>query len=214
MIDKTELSNKIFEAASTMLSDIQSMSEEELRDNLRYFSEKCKSVAERILEVFITKTKRRYTEGEFAISDPEVLAKFVDFSTGYQEQMLNWIKKHPLEVKEEVFSLPQKPSADNETKQVQPKTIFFGGTIVSVGLFIFTNIRIALGAELLSVILAKVQEVRIRKSAEQKAIAKKHYLQAIEDKKNRLVNGMIDELGKWLDLGEEESNKILASFNL
>lgn len=214
MIDKVELDNRVREAANLYLSNIQHMSESELKDNLRYFAEKSKKIAEDILEQFVFAEVAKYTDGPFAIKDSEVLGSFINFNSGYQHQMLEWIESHPLEVKEEEFKLPQNPSSDEETKLIQPKTIFIGGTIISVGLFIFTNIWIALGAELLSVILAKVQEVRIRKSAEQREIAKRHYFKAIEDKKNRLINGMIDELGKWLDLGVDKSNAILASFNL
>ena len=45
-------------------------------------------------------------------------------------------------------------------------------------------------------------------------IEQKQYETAIKAKKDKLINGMIDELEKWLDLGEEASNDILASFNI
>ena len=214
MIDKVELNNRIHEAAKLYLADIQQMSEKELKDNLRYFAEKCKGIAEGILENHVFANFTKYSEGPFAISDTETLSMFCDFKTGYQQQMLNWIAEHPLEVKEEVFELPQRPEDAIKNAPLSPAAILIGGTIVSVGLFIFTNIWIFIGAELLSVLLAKIQSNRVRKSDEQRKMAMEHYAVAIENKKNELVNGMIVELEKWLDIGEEESRRISSSYNL
>lgn len=50
MIDKTMLNKKIREAADLLLRDIQLMGPDELNENLRYFAEKAKNVAEGILE--------------------------------------------------------------------------------------------------------------------------------------------------------------------
>lgn len=214
MTDKNKLNTEVHEAAQMYLSDINQMSESELRDNLEYFAEKCKKIAEGILEQYVFTNVSKYTEGDFPIQDVEILGRFVDFQTGYQAQMLQWIESHPLEVKEETFEFPTKPSERNNEQFIAPKTIFIGGTVIAVGLFIFTNIWIVLGAELLAVLLAKAQSMRIQKSAAQRKMELEHYATTLQDKKNELINGMLVELEKWLDQGEEKSKEILSSYKL
>lgn len=214
MIDKTKLNTEVREAAQMYLSDINWMSENELRDNLEYFAEKCKKIAEGILEQFVFTNVSKYTEGDFPIQDMEILGQFVDFQTGYQAQMLKWIESHPLEVKKEAFEFPSKPVEKNDAQYIAPKSIFIGGTVIAVGLFIFTNIWIALGAELLAVLLAKVQSMRIQKSSVQRKMELEHYATALQDKKNELINGMLVELEKWLDQGEKKSKEILSTYKL
>lgn len=214
MINKVELHNLVQEAAKLYLVELQNMTESELKDNLQYFAEKCKKIAEGILEQYVFANVNKYTEGPFAISDSDVFGKFCDFTTGYQQQMLNWVAEHSLEVKEETFEFPQKPESEEKCSPISPKTILTGGTIVSIGLFIFTNVWIFLGAELLTIILAKIQSVRIQNNEIRRKEAMEHYAIALENKTNELVNGMINELDKWLDLGEKMSNKILTTFNL
>lgn len=214
MTDKNKLNTEVHEAAQMYLSDINQMSESELRDNLEYFAEKCKKIAEEILEQYVFTNVSQYTEGDFPIQDVEILGRFVDFQTGYQAQMLQWIESHPLEVKEETFEFPTKPSERNNEQFIASKTIFIGGTVIAVGLFIFTNIWIVLGAELLAVLLAKAQSMRIQKSAAQRKMELEHYATALQDKKNELINGMLVELEKWLDQGEEKSKMILSTYKL
>ena len=117
-------------------------------------------------------------------------------------------------MKEETFEFPAKPSEKVNEQFVAPKTIFIGGTVIAVGLFIFTNIWIALGAELLAVLLAKAQSMRIQKSAAQRKMELEHYATALQNKRNELINGMLVELEKWLDQGEEKSKEILSTYKL
>lgn len=214
MIDKTELSIKIHEAANTYLADIQLMSEEELKDNLRLFAERCKSIAERILEVYIADTKNHYSEGEFAIEDPVTLGKFVDFSSGYQQQMLDWIKDNSLKVEELKFEWPKTKQLDNIVISPTPETIAISGTVIAIGLFVFTNIWIALAAEIITCLTALIQKKRISKSEKQVVFEQKRYEQEIIAKKNQLITGIISDLDKWLDNGEEASNNILKEYNI
>ena len=186
----------------------------ELKEHLKYFAEKCTKIAEGIIESFVFNNVEKYTEGTFAIKDIEALGKFCDFTNGYQQQMLDWISNHPLEVKEETFNLPSKPDFSPKDSTISPKTIFIGGTVLSVGLFIFTNVWIFIGAELLAFVLAKIQSMKIQKTASQRKDAIEHYQIELENKKNELVNGMINELDKWLDLGVSKSNEILSTYNL
>lgn len=214
MIDKTELNVKITEAANLLLADIRLMTEDELNENLRYFAEKCKSIAERILEQHITATKYRYSEGEFSIQDSVILSKFVDFYSGYQAQMLEWIKKNPLVVEEVVFEIPQKNSKGTRTSMVSPTTIAVSGSVIAIGLFIFTNIWIALAAEIITCLAALIQKKRIAKSEKQVVFEQKRYELELIAKKDKLVAGMISDLDQWLDNGEEASKKILKEYNI
>lgn len=214
MIDKTELNIKIREAADTLLGDIQNMSEQELNENLRYFAERCKSIAERILEIFIKETKQRFSEGDFAIQDPALLGKFVDFTTGYQQQMLDWIKNNPLKVEESAFKFSERHDENVSGTQISPKTIAISGTVIAVGLYIFTNVWIALAAELITCLATLIQKKRIEKSQKQKLFEQQRYEQELIAKRDELVNGMIADLDKWLDKGEEASDKILKEYNI
>lgn len=214
MIDKTELSVKIYEAADTFLADIQLMSEDELKENLRFFAEKCKTIAERILEVYIKDVKNRYSEGEFAIEDPTTLGKFVDFSSGYQHQMLEWIHNNSLKVEEIKFDLAKNSTTDSSVNAIQPETIAVSGTVIAIGLFIFTNIWIALAAEIITCLATLIQKKIIAKSEQQVLFEQELYEQELIAKKNQLVAGMISDLDKWLDKGEEVSNNILKEYNI
>ncbi|MBD5239825.1 MAG: hypothetical protein HDS64_08720 [Bacteroidales bacterium] len=214
MIDKTELSAKISEAADTFLADIQLMSKDELNENLRFFAEKCKSIAERILEVYIKEIKNRYTEGAFTIEDPVTLGKFVDFSSGYQHQMLEWIRINAPKVEEIKFDLPEKEATNSPINTIKPETIAISGTVIAVGLFIFTNIWIALAAEIITCLATLIQKKNIAKSKQQILIEQEYYEQELIAKKDQLVAGMISDLDKWLDNGEQASNTILKEYNI
>ena len=215
MIDKFELNKKIRDKANLLLANAHLMTETELQDNLRYFSEDSKNIAERILEEYIFSVFNNYTEGDFPINDSNIHTQFIDLQTGYQQQMLDWIQKHPLEIKEEYFTIPKAPNETIITNNVSPQIIVGVGTIAAVGLFIFTNIWIALAAEIITIVIMKN---RIRQISKQRTIElnikHKQYEAAIETKKNQLFNGMIEELENWLDLGETASNDILLKFNL
>lgn len=215
MIDKIELNKKIREKANFLLKDPHLMSETELQNKLRYFSEDAKDIAERILEEYIFSVFDKYTEGSSAISDSILLAQFVDLKTGYQQQMLDWIQEHPLNVKEEYFELPELPNEKTVKSDISPKLILGIGTVVAVGLFVFTNIWIALAAEILAIVIMKN---RINKTTKRRAdeldIKRNHYEIAIKAKINQLINGIIEDLEKWIDLGEVMSNEILLNFKL
>lgn len=215
MINKVILNNRIHESADRLFADIQLMTEAELQDNLHYFAEKAKDIAESILEEYIFSTFEKYTSGISAITDAEKLAQFINLDSGYQQRMLDWIQAHPLQVKEEMFVCPKKDDFHIETNDLSPQIILGSGTVLAVGLFIFTNMWIALAAEILTIALTKYQNNSIvkRRSIELE-IEQKQYETAIKAKKDKLVNGMIYELEKWLDLGEAASNDILSSLNI
>lgn len=215
MINKVILNNKIHESAEMFLADIHLMGEDEVNNNLRYFSEKAKDAAESILEEYIFEVVEKYTSGAFALTDRKKLSAFINLSNGYQQQMLDWIKAHPLEVKETSFDYPKMEEFSQETNTLSPNIIWGTGTLVAVGLFIFTNIWIALAAEILTLVLTKYQKDKVDKQRAIGAeIQRKQYETAIKAKKNQLVNGMIEELEKWLDMGESASTSILSTLSV
>lgn len=214
MIDKTELNAKIRETADLFLSDIKQMEERELQENLRYFADKAKEIAEGILEQYVFSVYNQYTEGEFAISNVEKLSRFCNLYTGYQQQMLDWIAAHKLEVKEEIFEMPHRPLESASNRSMSPKVVVGVGTIVAVGLFVFSNIWIALVAEILTLALARIQTKRISYQQEQKQMELDHYALILDNKREQLVSGMIEELDKWLDMGIKASDDILESLNI
>ena len=216
MIDKTKLNTEVRETANLLLADIINMSQTELQDNLRYFAEKAKDVAEGIMERYVFDIVEKYTENElYKINDSAKLGAFVDFSTGYQQRMLQWINEHPLEVKEETFEVPNRPVLSADTKNVKPMAIAGVGTVVAIGLYIYSNVWIALAAELLTLAIAKLYDNKLQRDRRiEQEVKQQQYEIAIEEKKEHLINGLIKELEKWLDQGEEASNELLASFNL
>lgn len=215
MIDKTRLHTKIQETAAMLFKDIQVMNEDELNGNLRYFAEKAKDVAESILEDYIFSVVEKYTEGSHAISDENILSQFINFSSGYQQQMLLWINDNRLTIKEVSFKVPNNEPIDDESNMVSPTMIMGVGTALAVGLYIFTNVWVALASEIITLVIAKKQKNRIAKQHTLKQeIEKNRYEATLRAKKDELVNGMIAELEKWLDLGEDASNKILTSFGI
>lgn len=214
MIDKTKLNTKIEETAERIFADIHLMNEIEIQDNLEYFATKAKEIAESILEQYTFGIVAKYTEGDFVISDIDKLSDFCSFTNGYQHQMLDWISTHKLDVTHEKFDFPQKASEENEKNMISPKVILGIGSFVAVGLFIFTNIWIALAAEIITIAMAYIQKKRISRQKEQQILEQERYEMMLKDKKNKLVYGMIEELDKWLEMGVEASDKIINSFNI
>lgn len=214
MIDKTKLNTRILETAERIFEDMNHMTEIELQDNLEYFATKAKEIADSILEQYTFGIVAKYTEGDFAISDIDKLSEFCSFTNGYQHQMLDWISTHKLDVMHEKFDFSQKPSEENEKNMISPKVILGIGSFVAIGLFIFTNIWIALAAEIITIAIVYIQKKRISLQKEQQILEQERYEMMLKDKKNKLVYGMIEELDKWLETGVEASDKIINSFNI
>ena len=61
--------------------------------------------------------------------------------------------------------------------------------------------------KLLSIVVISYQQ-------EQKQMELDHYALILDNKREQLVSGMIEELDKWLDMGIKASDDILESLNI
>ena len=143
MIDYVELETNVRKNAEGYLTDIT-------EDNLRSFAESTKLIAKIVLEKFYFAVDELYVEGALKLQDNEQLAKFSDFCDGYRSKMINWANEHEIMIQEMKVnpSLHYPELSDIDTSKL-PLAIGGIGTIVAVGLCIFTKIWIAVVAELL-----------------------------------------------------------------
>ena len=214
MINKLELYDKINEAAETYLSDLQGMNENEISDNLKYFAEKAQDIARRIMEKYVIDESHLFTEGSNKILDIDKMRAFVDFKTGYVQQMFDWIHTNVPVVQEIHFDIESTVYNPDIQFDVSPKVILGVGSAIAVGIFIFSNIWIALAAEIIAICASAWQKKRLNISQTQRQMHIRMMYQKIESKKNELVHGVCSDLDKWLEKGEEASNAILKSFGV
>lgn len=206
LIDKVYLKTQVQEKAKLMLDEISD-------ENLKYFTEEVKKLAEGILEKYVFDIYDTFTAGAFTIENDDTLQAFSDFNSGYQAQMLKWINDNALKIEHVEINLPKQPaeSAPKTTNPIYPLSI---GTVIATGLFIFTNIWVALAAEILTLALAYRQYLKNESTQKQYALEKERYVHELRIKKDKLIQGLIDDLEKWLDKGKAESDRVLALFNL
>jgi len=206
LIDKVYLKTQVQEKAKLMLGEITD-------ENLKYFTEEVKKLAEGILEKYVFDIYDTFTTGAFTIENEDTLQAFSDFNLGYQAQMLKWINDNALKIEHVEIKLPKQPTetAPKTTNPIYPLTI---GTVIATGLYIFTNIWVALAAEILTLALAYRQYLKNDKAQKQYALEKERYAHELKIKKDKLIQGLIVDLEKWLDQGKAESDRILASYNL
>lgn len=206
LIDKVYLKTQVQEKARLMLGEITD-------ENLKYFTEEVKKLAEGILEKYAFDIYDTFSTGAFTIENEDTLQAFSDFNLGYQAQMLKWINDNALKIEHVEIKLPKQPAetAPKTTNPIYPLTI---GTVIATGLYIFTNIWVALAAEILTLALAYRQYLKNDKAQKQYALEKERYAHELKIKKDKLIQGLIVDLEKWLDQGKAESDRILASYNL
>lgn len=181
-------------------------------DNLKYFAEETKKIAESAMENYIFHVYDVYSDGARKISDVSKLARFTDYRSGFQGLMRKWIEEHPIVLKEQTIAIPSEPEAVDTP--MSPGKVLTVGTAVAVGLFIFTNHWVALAAELLTLALT-YRQVLARKKAENEYAARvADYERTLKKIKQDLLLGLTDELETWLISGKGASDAILKSYNL
>ena len=118
---------KIEEKAQILLNNVT-------EENLKYFSEEVKKIAEATLENYVFQVYDIYVDGARKITDLSVLEEFTNYTNGYQSQMLSWTQAHPIMVKEQVIEMPDIPSPSGNN--VDWKPVLAIGTVIAVPLTI------------------------------------------------------------------------------
>lgn len=204
-IDFGAFQKAITEKANLLIDEVN-------EENLRYFSEETKKIVEATMENYIFYVDDIYSEGARKITDPTILEQFNKYNNGYQDQMLKWIKEHPIILTEQTVSIPAEPKEPE--KVLSPTPVLAIGTAVAVGLFIFTNVWVALAAELLAVALSYRQIIAKKQAIKKFEATKADYERAMKKLKRDLVLGLTLELEEWLKQGKNASDAILQSYNL
>lgn len=196
---------KIEEKAQILLNNVT-------EENLKYFSEEVKKIAEATLENYVFQVYDIYVDGARKITDLSVLEEFTNYTNGYQSQMLSWSQAHPIMVKEQVIEMPDIPSPSGNN--VDWKPVLAIGTVIAVCLFIFSNVWVALAAELLTIALC-IYRIKVQNKSNLEFEAEvADYERTLQKKKRDLINGLTNELEDWLKQGKTHSDEILKSFNL
>ena len=209
MMDVVRLETEIRQKAQEYLDDIS-------ETNLKAFAESTKYIALSILENYFLSVDDIYTNGAFKIEDYYIFNKFIDFHEGYRAQMKKWVSENKITIGEMIVTPTLNyPEIEDENIIRKPITIAGVGTLVVVGLIIFTKMWIAVAAELLVLGVAVSTYKKDKESLEKKyAFKVKKYEMQIEQEKARLVNGLIKDLKTWLGNAESFSNVVLVSFGI
>ena len=209
MMDLVRLETEVRQKAQEYLDDISEA-------NLKAFAESTKYIAQSILENYFLSVDDIYTNGALKIEDNEVFNKFIDFHDGYRAQMKRWAADNEITIGEMMVTPTLKyPEMEDENITKKPIAIAGVGTLVAVGLFIFTEMWIAVAAELLALGVAAYTYKKNKENCEkQYAFRVKKYEMQIEQEKARLVNGLIKDLKTWLSNAEQFSNDVLVSFGI
>lgn len=208
-MDIVRLETEVRQKAQEYLDDIS-------ENNLKVFAESTKYIAQSILENYFLSVDEIYTNGVLKINDTEIFNKFMDFQDGYRAQMKRWASDNEITIGEMIITPTLKsPEMVNDSITQKPIAIAGVGTLVAVGLYIFTEIWIAVAAELLTLgIAAYNYKKNIENRKRQDAFSSQKYEIQIEQEKARLVNGLIKDLKMWLSNAEQFSNNVLVSFGL
>lgn len=207
MMDMVRLEKEVRQKAQEYLDEIT-------ESNLKAFAESTKYIAQTILENYFLAVDDIYTNGFLKIKDGEIFNKFVDFHDGYRAQIKKWASENEISIRKmTVTPTLQYPELKNSDIVKTPIAIASVGTLVAVGLFIFTEIWIVVAAELLALGIAVYTYKKSKESCEKEYAFKiKKYEMQIEQEKARLVNGLIKDLKTWLKNAECFSNNIISSF--
>lgn len=208
-MDLVKLENEVRQKAQEYLDDIT-------EENLKSFAEATKYIAQSVLENYFLNVDDIYTNGALKIEDTEVFNRFLDFHDGYRALMRKWTADNAISLGEMKIEPSIKyPELTSSDIIGAPQKIIGAGTLVAVGLFIFTNIWIAVAAELLVIGTAAYVYKKNKKSQEKEfAFKVRMYEMQIEREKSRLVNGLIKDLKKWLENAEQYSNSVLSDLGV
>lgn len=204
--DIANMKEEIFNLAKTTLEDVS-------EDNLKYFSEEAKRVAESTFEQYVFSVYDLYTKGALKISNDESLDAFIDMNKGYQSVMLAWKKEQPIKLVQRSIEIKE-PTVESQSFKSYHKETAVVGTVVATALAIFSKLWIGIAVEMLTIAAAILQNKSYTKNKENYAAKVKQYNIELKNKKQQFINGVIGDLCKWVDMGVEKSDEVLKAFNL
>lgn len=209
MMDVVRLETEVRQKALEYLDDIS-------ESNLKVFAESTKNIAQSVLENYFLAVDDIYTNGALKIENSEIYNKFIDFHDGYRAQMKKWAAENEITIGEMVITPTLKhPEIEDEDIVKKPIAIAGIGTLVAVGLIIFSKMWIAVAAELLTLGASAYTYKKSKESREKRyAFRVKKFEMQIEQEKARLVNGLIKDLKAWLSNAESFSNNVLLNFGI
>lgn len=212
MMDLVKLDSEVRQKAQEYLDNIT-------EENLKSFAEATKYIAQSVLENYLLKVDDIYTNGPLKIEDSEAFDRFLDFHDGYRALMRKWISVNDISIGElKIDPSVKYPELSAYDISSTPKKIVGVGTLVAVGLFVFSKIWIAVAAELLTLGVAasvyKKNKENIKSQEKEFAFKLKKYELQIDKERSRLVDGLIEDLKKWLENAEQYSNSLLSDFGI
>ena len=209
MVDFFRLKEEVRAKAAEYLDDIP-------EENLKAFAESTKFIAQSILEKFYFDVDDLYTDGVLKLQDEKQLNAFSDFHDGYRAKMRLWSNKNLISIREVKIDASLEIPHKVQDVTAPPVAVASVGTLIAVGLAIAgVELWIIVAAELL--VLATATYLYKQKKAQNKAdynFKLKRYENQIEREKARLVNGLIEDLTKWLNNAKNHSDSLLISFGI
>lgn len=203
-INKRELDSRVREKANLILDTLN-------ENNINYFPCQARDIALAMLDDYTYEIYQHFTEGPDKIADAEVYNRFIDYLEGYRHQMRQWIDEYPINVVPCV-EIPMEPEAPRKPMSAWvPASV---GAAVTVGLVIFAPIWAALVAVAATGLALIAKRHGDKKRQKMYEAERRQYLAKMEETKGRLVDGLLNDLGQWLDKGIEASEKILAQYGI
>ena len=209
MVDSFRLEEEVRAKAAEYLDDIT-------EENLKAFAESTKFIAQSILEKFYFDVDDLYTVGVLKLQDEKQLNAFSDFHDGYRAKMRLWSNKNLISIREVKIDASLEMPHKVEDVTAPPIAVAGVGTLIAVGLAIAgVELWIIVAAELLALATATYLYKQKKSQSESDYIFKvKRYEIQIEFEKTRLVNGIIEDLTKWLNNAKNHSDSLLISFGI
>lgn len=204
-IDLVQMKDKIENKAKQILAEIND-------ENLKYFANEVKMMADFVFVKYISEVYDLYTSGDMAITDINKLATFTDTDNGFQHNMLLWKNQNGVSFTNEKIELPDAPTVPN-TKSHHKTTIGIG-TVIAGGFVVMKHPWIALAIELLALSASYVQYKRKNVDEKKYRSELEKYNSEITKLKATFVDSIIIDIEKWLLQGQEKTKEVLTSYGL
>ena len=209
LMDYVKLETDVRQKAQEYLDDVSD-------ENLKSFLDSARFVAKSVLEKFFFSIDELYTIGACKIADEKVYNEFIDFHDGYRALMKKWSSNHEIVIRKMKVDLSMNhPELSYENLNKHTPTIIGIGTLVAVGLYIFSDAWKAVATEALAVGTATfVYKQNKKNQGSDYAFKVKQYDSQLKKEKERLVTSLINDLKQWLNNAEQYSNSILTEFDI